>query len=102
MRAGGPGVPGPCTSVNTRVDAAYEAKYGRYTGYVEPMVADQARATTLRLTPQDRPQRVLLPSKAPVLPFGASSCPPSPSSEPAPDSGQPSPAGSAAKASTSR
>ncbi|WP_335981884.1 DUF2255 family protein [Streptomyces sp. CA2R106] len=39
-------------TVNAQVDAAYRAKYGRYTGYVEPMVADQARATTLRLTPQ--------------------------------------------------
>ncbi|NUQ99818.1 MAG: DUF2255 family protein [Streptomyces sp.] len=39
-------------AVNDRVDAAYRAKYGRYTSYVEPMVADRARATTLRLTPQ--------------------------------------------------
>ncbi|MFI1092349.1 DUF2255 family protein [Streptomyces sp. NPDC020917] len=39
-------------AVNDRVDAAYRAKYGRYSGYVEPMVADQARSTTLRLTPQ--------------------------------------------------
>ncbi|MPY53068.1 DUF2255 family protein [Streptomyces acidicola] len=39
-------------AVNDRVDAAYRAKYGRYSGYVEPMVAEQARATTLRLTPQ--------------------------------------------------
>jgi hypothetical protein len=38
--------------VNDRVDAAYLAKYGRYTGYVEPMVADRARATTLLLAPQ--------------------------------------------------
>jgi hypothetical protein len=34
------------------VDAAYREKYGRYTGYVEPMVAPQARATTLRLVPR--------------------------------------------------
>ncbi|MFF5537189.1 DUF2255 family protein [Streptomyces cinerochromogenes] len=38
-------------AVNQRVDSAYRAKYGRYSGYVEPMVSDQARATTLRLTP---------------------------------------------------
>lgn len=38
--------------VNDRVDAAYRAKYGRHSDYVEPMVADQARATTLRLAPQ--------------------------------------------------
>ncbi|MER7841333.1 DUF2255 family protein [Streptomyces sp. NPDC096040] len=34
------------------MDAAYRAKYGHYTGYVEPMTAEQARATTLSLTPQ--------------------------------------------------
>jgi hypothetical protein len=34
------------------VDAAFREKYGRYTGYVEPMVAPQARATTLRLVPR--------------------------------------------------
>ncbi|MGW2938179.1 DUF2255 family protein [Streptomyces sp. NPDC001156] len=39
-------------AANDRVDDAYRAKYGRYTGYVEPMTAEQARATTLRLTPQ--------------------------------------------------
>jgi hypothetical protein len=38
--------------VNDAVDAAYRDKYGRYTGYVEPMVAPQARATTLRLVPR--------------------------------------------------
>jgi len=37
--------------VNDAVDAAFREKYGRYTGYVEPMVAPQARATTLRLAP---------------------------------------------------
>jgi hypothetical protein len=36
--------------VNDAVDAAYRAKYGRHSGYVEPMVAPPARATTLRLT----------------------------------------------------
>jgi len=34
------------------VDPAFREKYGRYTGYVEPMVAPQARATTLRLVPR--------------------------------------------------
>src|SRR5215212_3635833 len=30
-------------AVNDAVDAAYRDKYGRYTGYVEPMVARQVR-----------------------------------------------------------
>jgi hypothetical protein len=38
--------------VNDAVDAAYRDKYGRYTGYLEPMLAPQARATTLRLAPR--------------------------------------------------
>src|SRR4051794_20798190 len=38
--------------VNEAVDAALREKYGRYTGYIEPMVAPQARATTLRLVPR--------------------------------------------------
>src|SRR3954452_13747614 len=38
--------------VNDAVDAAFREKYGRYPGYVEPMVAPQARATTLRLAPR--------------------------------------------------
>ena len=33
------------------VDAAYQAKYGRYSSYFEPMVVAPARATTLRLVP---------------------------------------------------
>jgi hypothetical protein len=33
-------------------DAAYRAKYGGDTGYVEAMVAPQARAATLRLVPR--------------------------------------------------
>ena len=44
--------------VNDAVDAAFREKYGRYTGYVEPMVAPQARATTLRLVPRSRGRRV--------------------------------------------
>ncbi|MDN3060440.1 DUF2255 family protein [Streptomyces hygroscopicus] len=39
-------------AVNDRVDAAYQTKYGHYSGYVEPMVGEQARATTLRLAPR--------------------------------------------------
>ena len=31
------------------VDAAYREKYGRYSGYVEPMVRPEARATTIEL-----------------------------------------------------
>jgi hypothetical protein len=39
------------------VDAAYRTKYGRHSGYVEPMVGPDARATTLRLVPDDRAAR---------------------------------------------
>ncbi|MEU6655659.1 DUF2255 family protein [Streptomyces sp. NPDC046900] len=39
-------------AVNDRVDDAYRAKYGHYSGYVETMISEQARATTLRLAPQ--------------------------------------------------
>lgn len=39
-------------AVNDRVDAAYRAKYGQHTGYVEAMVAERARGTTLRLVSQ--------------------------------------------------
>jgi hypothetical protein len=37
--------------VEEAVDAAYRDKYACYPSYVEPMVSDQARATTLRLVP---------------------------------------------------
>jgi hypothetical protein len=40
-------------AVEDAVDAAYRSKYARYPSYVEPMVSDQARATTLRLVPAD-------------------------------------------------
>jgi hypothetical protein len=43
--------------VNDAVDAAYRTKYGRHSGYVEPMVGPEARATTLRLVPDDRAAR---------------------------------------------
>ena len=39
------------------VDAAYRTKYGRHSGYVGPMVAPEARATTLKLVPDDRAAR---------------------------------------------
>ncbi|MBE3012095.1 DUF2255 family protein [Microbispora sp. NEAU-D428] len=39
-------------AVNDRIDAAYRRKYGRYSTYVEPMVAATARATTLKLLPR--------------------------------------------------
>jgi hypothetical protein len=38
--------------VDAAVDAGYRRKYGRYSGYVEPMVAPQAPATTLKLVPR--------------------------------------------------
>ncbi|MGP4110659.1 DUF2255 family protein [Streptomyces sp. 4N509B] len=38
--------------LNDRIDAAYRSKYGGYSAtYVDPMVADSARVTTLRLQP---------------------------------------------------
>lgn len=39
--------------LNDRIDAAYRSKYSRYSAtYVTPMVADTARATTLKLMPR--------------------------------------------------
>jgi hypothetical protein len=39
--------------LNARLDSAYRTKYGRYASqYVDPMVNDTARATTLKLTPR--------------------------------------------------
>jgi hypothetical protein len=38
--------------IDDAVDAVFREKYGPYTGYVEPMLAPQARATTLRLVPR--------------------------------------------------
>ncbi len=38
--------------LNQEIDAAYQAKYRRYSAtYVDPMIAPQARATTLKLVP---------------------------------------------------
>jgi len=40
-------------AVNDAIDAAYRAKYHRYGArYVDPMVAPEARAATLRLVPR--------------------------------------------------
>jgi hypothetical protein len=39
--------------VNEAVDGAYRDKYARYPSYVPPMVSEPARATTLKLVPQD-------------------------------------------------
>jgi hypothetical protein len=39
-------------ALNNRIDAAYQSKYRRYSPtYVDPMLAPQARATTLKLMP---------------------------------------------------
>ena len=56
--------------VNDAIDDAYRAKYGRHSGYVEPMIAPPARATTLKLVPRGRdrpfhtggPHRLAYPS----------------------------------------
>jgi hypothetical protein len=39
-------------ALNNEIDAAYQSKYQRYSAtYVDPMMAPQARATTLKLVP---------------------------------------------------
>src|SRR5205807_8402292 len=39
-------------ALNNKIDAAYQSKYQRYGAtYVDPMIAPQARATTLKLVP---------------------------------------------------
>jgi hypothetical protein len=39
-------------ALNNQIDAAYQSKYRRYSAtYVDPMIAPQARATTLKLVP---------------------------------------------------
>jgi hypothetical protein len=39
--------------LDDQIDAAYRAKYRRYSGtYVDPMVAPQSRATTIKLVPR--------------------------------------------------
>ena len=39
-------------ALNNRIDAAYRAKYGRYPQYVAPMLTDEVKSTTLKLTPR--------------------------------------------------
>src|SRR5437660_12168027 len=40
--------------LNNKIDAAYQSKYRRYSAtYVDPMIAPQARATTLKLVPSE-------------------------------------------------
>jgi hypothetical protein len=39
--------------VNDAVDAAYRDKYQQYPSYVPPMLAPQARETTLKLVPEE-------------------------------------------------
>lgn len=39
-------------ALEERIDAAYRAKYARYSGPVASITAAKARATTMRLTPQ--------------------------------------------------
>ncbi len=39
-------------ALNNKIDAAYQSKYQRYSAtYVDPMIAPEARATTLKLVP---------------------------------------------------
>ena len=41
-------------ALNHEIDAAYQAKYRRYSStYVDPMIAPRARATTLKLLPSE-------------------------------------------------
>jgi hypothetical protein len=41
-------------ALNNEIDAAYQSKYRRYSAtYVDPMIAPQARATTLKLVPSE-------------------------------------------------
>ena len=41
-------------TLNNKIDAAYQSKYRRYSAtYVRPMIAPQARATTLKLVPSE-------------------------------------------------
>ena len=41
-------------ALNNKIDAAYQSKYQRYSAtYVYPMIAPQARATSLKLVPSE-------------------------------------------------
>ena len=40
-------------AINDQIDAAYRTKYRRYSGsYLDPMVAPEARSTTIKLVPR--------------------------------------------------
>ena len=41
-------------TLNDQIDDAYRTKYGHYPQYVAPMVAPEARPTTIRLVPRAR------------------------------------------------
>jgi hypothetical protein len=47
----------PDAEIDEAIDDAYREKYARYPSYVAPMVAPQARATTLKLVPHDPEDR---------------------------------------------
>jgi hypothetical protein len=41
-------------ALNNKIDVAYQSKYQKYSAtYVDPMIAPQARATTLKLEPSE-------------------------------------------------
>ncbi|MCK6626980.1 MAG: DUF2255 family protein [Anaerolineae bacterium] len=40
------------SDINDKIDAAYRTKYHRYPQYVAPMLAAEARSTTLKLVPR--------------------------------------------------
>jgi hypothetical protein len=40
------------TGINDQIDSAYRSKYRRYPQYVDPMIAPEVRATTLKLVPR--------------------------------------------------
>ncbi|WP_314173978.1 DUF2255 family protein [Streptomyces winkii] len=40
-------------ALNDRIDEAYRTKYARHSAYVPPMIAESARATTLKVSPAE-------------------------------------------------
>jgi hypothetical protein len=40
------------TGINDQIDSTYRSKYRRYPQYVDPMIAPEVRATTLKLVPR--------------------------------------------------
>ncbi len=48
------------SGMNYRIDAAYRTKYGAYSArYVDPMIATDARATTIKLVPTQQNSSVV-------------------------------------------